>query len=401
MAEDEVGFVTMGSAQAVDKPAPEIGVGMLGYGFMGKAHSNALKTLPYMVYPPPAVPKLVGIAGRNAEAVQTAAQRYGWQHAYTDWRALLDNPDVQVFDNSGPNNAHAEPCNVAAQTGRHILCEKPLGRTAAEAAAMLEAVTRAGVKHLCAFNYRFVPAVRLARHLIETGQLGEIYHFRAVYLQEWIVDPAFGMVWRLNKAEAGSGALGDLGSHILDLARFLVGEPRHVSAMAKTFIKERPTRDAGGSPTAEVTVDDAFAAVLDFENGALGTVEASRFCPGRKNGQVFEINGSLGSLRFSLERLNELEVYWQNETVRDTHGFHSVLVSEAYHPFWKYWWPQGHIIGWEHTFIHQFAHFFESLVNDTPVAPYAATFDDGYKHAVICDAILRSAETGRQQAITY
>ncbi|MCC7360580.1 MAG: Gfo/Idh/MocA family oxidoreductase [Anaerolineales bacterium] len=400
MAEDEVGFVTMGSAQAAAQPAPEIGVGMLGYGFMGKAHSNALKTLPYMVYPPPAVPKLVGIAGRNAEAVQTAAQRYGWQQAYTDWRALLDNPEVQLFDNCGPNNAHAEACITAAQTGRHILCEKPLGRTAAEAATMLEAVTRAGVKHLCAFNYRFVPAVRLARHLIETGQLGEIYHFRAVYLQEWIVDPAFGMVWRLNKAEAGSGALGDLGSHILDLARFLVGEPRQVSAMAKTFIKERPTREAGGG-TGEVTVDDAFAAVLDFENGALGTVEASRFCPGRKNGQVFEINGSLGSLRFSLERLNELEVYWQNEAVRDTHGFHTVLVSEAYHPFWKYWWPQGHIIGWEHTFIHQFAHLFESIVNDTPVAPYAATFDDGYKNAVICDAILRSAETGRQQAISY
>lgn len=400
MPAEEVGFVTMGQAQAAAAPAPDIGVGMLGYGFMGKAHSNAFKTLPYMVYPPPAIPRLVGIAGRTAAAVQAAAQRYGFAHAYTDWRALLDNPDVQLFDNAGPNDAHADPCILAAQTGRHVLCEKPLGRTAAEAAAMLAAVTKAGVQHLCAYNYRFVPAVRLARHLIETGQLGEIYHFRAVYLQEWIVDPAFGMVWRFNKAEAGSGALGDLGSHLLDLARFLVGEPRRVSAMAKTFIKQRPTRDGSGD-LAEVTVDDAFTALLEFHNGALGTVEASRMCPGRKNGQVFEINGSLGSLRFSLERLNELEVYWQNETPRETHGFHSVLVSEAYHPFWKYWWPQGHIIGWEHTFIHQFAHLFESIVTGQPLAPYGATFDDGYKNAVICDAILRSAETGRQMDITY
>jgi len=399
MADEEVGFVTMANARA-DQAAPEIGVGMLGYGFMGKAHSNAFKTLPYMVYPPPAIPKLVAIGGRNAEAVQAAAQRYGYQHAYTDWRALLDNPDVQLFDNAGPNDVHADPCIVAAQTGRHILCEKPLARSTAEAAAMLEAVTKAGVKHMAAYNYRFVPAVRLARHLLETGQLGEIYHFRAVYLQEWIVDPGFGMVWRLNKAEAGSGALGDLGSHLLDLARFLVGEPRRVTAMTKTFIKQRPTRGAAGE-IGDVTVDDAFTALLEFQNGALGTVEASRMCPGRKNGQVFEINGSLGSLRFNLERLNELEVYWQNDAPRETHGFHSVLVSEAYHPFWKYWWPQGHIIGWEHTFIHEFAHLFECIVNNTDVAPYGATFDDGYKNAVICDAILQSAATGRQVDVTY
>jgi predicted dehydrogenase len=399
MADEEVGFVTMANARA-DKAAPEIGIGMLGYGFMGKAHSNAFKTLPYMVYPPPAIPRLVGIAGRNPAAIQEAARRYGYAHAYTDWKALLDNPDVQLFDNGGPNDVHAAPVIQAAQTGRAIICEKPLARSTAEAASMLDAVTKAGVKHLCAYNYRFVPAVRLARHLIESGTLGEIYHFRAVYLQEWIVDPSFGMVWRLNKAEAGSGALGDLGSHLLDLARFLVGEPRRVNAMTKTFIKERPLRDESGA-SGDVTVDDAFTALLEFENGALGTVEASRFALGRKNGQVFEINGSLGSLRFNLEALNELEVYYQNDIPRDTHGFHKVLVTEAYHPFWKYWWPQGHIIGWEHTFIHQFAHFFECLVNDQPIAPYGATFEDGYKNAVICDAILRAAETGQRQDVKY
>jgi predicted dehydrogenase len=400
---DQVGFMTMAGPRA-EKPAPEIGVGMLGYAFMGKAHSHAFKTLPYMVYPPPAIPRLVAIAGRNEEAVQEAARRYGYQSYYTDWRDLLRDDRVQLFDNSAPNYLHAEPCILAAQAGRHILCEKPLARTAKEAATMLEAVTKAGVKHMVGFNYRFVPAIRLARHLIESGQLGEIYHFRAVYLQEWIADPNFAMVWRLNREQAGSGALGDLGSHIIDLARFLVGEPRRVSAMAKTFIKRRPLRDelgGGAGETGEVTVDDAFVALVEYENGALGTLEASRFSPGRKNGQVFEINASKGSLRFSLERLNELEVFWKDDAPKDTQGFHSVLVSEAYHPFWKYWWPQGHIIGWEHTFVHEIAHLLDCIANNQEVAPYGATFDDGYKNAVICDAILHSADTGRQVDIQY
>jgi predicted dehydrogenase len=395
---DQVGFMTMAGPRA-EKTAPEIGVGMLGYAFMGKAHSHALKTIPHMVYPPPAIPRLAAIAGRDAGAVSAAAERYGYQRHYTDWRDLLNDDQVQLFDNCGPNDLHAEPCIAAAQSGRHILCEKPLARTAKESAAMLEAVTKAGVKHMAAFNYRFVPAVRLARHLIESGQLGEIYHFRAVYLQEWIADPNFAMVWRLDRDQAGSGALGDLGSHIIDLARFLVGEPRRVSAMAKTFIKERPL--AGAAGTGQVTVDDAFMALVEYENGAVGTLEASRFCPGRKNGQVFEINASKGSLRFSLERFNELEVFWKEEAPRDTQGFHTVLVSEAQHPFWKYWWPQGHIIGWEHTFHHEIAHLLECIVNNTDVAPYGATFDDGYKNAVICDAILQSADSGRHVDIHY
>jgi predicted dehydrogenase len=396
---DEVGFLNMAGPKA-SAAAPEIGVGLLGYAFMGKAHTNAYKKIPYMIYPPPAVPRLVAIAGRDPEGVQAAVARYGYETGYTDWRKLIRDERVQLFDNCTPNASHAAPCIAAAQAGKHILCEKPLARTTREAAKMLDAVEKAGVQHLVGFNYRFVPALRQARQWIEAGLLGEIYHFRAAYLQEWITDPNVGMSWRVDGAQAGSGALGDLGAHIIDLARWLVGEPVRVSAITRTFIKQRPLGDGSGTLGA-VTVDDAFAALLEFENGAMGTLEASRFCPGRKNAQKLEINGSKGSLVFDLERFNEIEVFWKDDQPRDSRGFHTVLVSEAYHPFWKYWWPQGHIIGWEHTFIHEITHLLDAIVNHTPVAPYGADFMDGYKNAVICDAILKSAAIGRQVAIKY
>lgn len=396
---DEVGFVTMAGPRA-GAAAPEIGIGLLGYAFMGKAHTNAYKKIPYLIYPPPAVPRLVAIAGRNAEGVQAAATRYGYETWYTDWRKLLRDDRVQLFDNSGPNSAHADPCIAAARAGKHIFCEKPLARSAKEAAKILEAAQKAGVQHMAGFNYRFVPALRQARQWIEAGLLGEIFHFRAVYLQEWITDPNFGMTWRLDQAVAGSGALGDLGAHIIDLARWLVGEPAKVSAMTRTFVKQRPARDGSGQ-LIDVKVDDAFAALLEFENGALGTLEASRFCPGRKNAQKLEINGSKGSLIFDLERLNEIEVFWKDEKPRESQGFRTVLVSESYHPFWKYWWPQGHMIGWEHTFVHEITHLLDAIVNKISVAPYGADFLDGYKNAVICDAILKSAANGRQVAIKY
>lgn len=395
---DEVGFVTMAGSKAA-KEAPEVGVGMMGYAFMGKAHSNAYKKLPYMVYPPPAIPQLIAIAGRDEESVKEAAKRYGYRIYYTDWRELIKDDRVQLFDNGGPNDMHAEPSIAAAQAGKHILCEKPLARTAKEAASMLEAATKAGVKHMVAFNYRYVPAIRQAYELIRSGKLGDIYHFRAVYLQEWILDPSFPKIWRLDKSRAGSGALGDLGAHIIDLARFLIGEPRRVSAMAKTFIKDRPL--PGGTAMGKVDVDDAFVSLFEFENGALGTLEASRFCAGRKNYQALEINGSNGTLAFNLERMNELQVFWKDEQPRETQGFHDVLVSESYHPFWEHWWPQGHMIGWEHTFVHEIAHLLDAIVHDKEIAPYGATFEDGYKNAVICDAILASAESSRQVEIKY
>ncbi len=396
---DEVGFVNMAS-KAASGNAPELGIGMLGYAFMGKAHTNAFKKLPYMMYPPVAIPKLVAVCGRNAEATAAAAQRYGYQGYYTDWREMIKNPAIDVFDNGGPNDAHAEPTIAAAQAGKHVFCEKPLARTAEEAKSMLDAVEKAGVKHMVAFNYRFVPAIVQAKKLIESGALGRIFHFRAVYLQEWIIDPNFPKIWRLDKSVAGSGALGDLGAHIIDLARFLVGEPKSVMGMTKTFIEERPLGDGSGK-MGKIDVDDAFVSLFEFENGALGTLEASRFCQGRKNYNSLEINGENGTIQFNLERMNELNVFWANEEPKETRGFHNINVSESYHPYWENWWPQGHIIGWEHSFVHEFHHFFDAIVNKKPVAPWGADFVDGYRNAVICDAIVNSAQGKRQVDIKY
>jgi predicted dehydrogenase len=391
------GFTSM-AGQRAESDAPTIGIGMLGYAFMGKAHSNAFRKIPYMMYPPAAIPRLVGIAGRNADGVQEAARRYGYEKAYTDWRDMLENDEIDVFDNGGPNNIHAEPTIAAAEAGKHVFCEKPLARTAEEAKTMLDAVNKAGVKHMVAFNYRFVPAIRQAKEIIESGKLGRIYHWRAVYLQGWGMDKEMPISWRFQKDIAGSGALGDLGAHIIDLARFLVGEPKSVMGYAQNWMSERPD-GSGGMTTSDV--DDGFVAAMEFENGALGTVEASRFCQGRKNYNSFEINGEHGSIVFNLERLNELNVFWRDDDPVETKGFHNVLVSEAHHPFWENWWPQGHIIGWEHSFVHEFDHFFRAIVNDENVAPYGATFVDGYRNAVICDAILESAASGRRIDIAY
>ena len=395
----EQSFTTMAGARA-EGMAPEVGVGMLGYAFMGKAHSNAFKTIPYMMYPPVAIPKLVAICGRNAEATAEAARRFGYETYYTDWRAMLDDERVHLFDNGGPNDAHAEPCIAAAQAGKHILCEKPLARTAEESKTMLDAVNQAGVKHMVAFNYRFVPAIRQVRNLIESGALGQIYHFRAVYLQEWIM-PHYGTpkIWRLDKSVAGSGSLGDLGAHIIDLGHYLVGGLKSVSAMTRTFVDERPLPD--GSGTGKVDVDDAFVAAVEFENGAVGTLEATRFAGGRKNYNCFEINGEKGSIRFNLERMNELDVFWVGEQPKETQGFHNVLISEGYHPWWENWWPHGHIIGWEHTFVHEINHLLDCIVNDREVGPHGATFEDGYRAAVVCDAIVESAAAKRQVDIRY
>jgi predicted dehydrogenase len=393
MTDPQVAFVTQRAVSPVGDVA-EIGIGMLGYAFMGKAHSNAYRTLDYMTWPPPLRPVLIALAGRNGEAVAEAARRFGYGKSVTDWRALVADDRVSLFDNTGPNNLHAEPTIAAAEAGKHVLCEKPLGRTAAESYEIWQRTAAAGVKHMCAFNYRFVPAIRLAREMLEAGELGEIYHFRGRYLQEWIIDPQFERVWRLEKAVAGSGALGDLGAHVIDLARFLVGEINAVAGLARTFVPERP----GGL----VDVDDAVEAVVDFESGALGTIEASRFCQGRKNALSFEINGSKGSLAFDLERFNELQVYLvDSHPGAHAQGFRQVLVTEAYHPFWEWWWPHGHVIGWEHTFVHEIHHLLTAIACDGEVRPYGADFEDGYRAAEVCDAIVRSSETGRREGITY
>ena len=378
---------------------PEIGVGVLGYSFMGKAHSNALIEMPHIYWPPPAIPRLACIAGRSEAAVAEAARRLGYQRYTTDWHDLISDPSVQVLINLGPNDIHAEPCIAAAQAGKHVLCEKPLARTAEESRQMLEAVGKAGVKHACAFNYRFVPAVRLAKELIEQGALGEIRHFRGYYLQDWLVDPNAPFAWRMSKKAAGAGALGDL-CHVIDLARFLVGEPRSVSAATRTFTKQRPLP---GKPDqfADVDVDDAFVAMVEYDNGAIGTWETSRVCPGRRNHQYIEVNGSEGSLWWDLENLNNLHVYFREEKQPRTLGFHEVIVTDPGHPFMQYWWPAGHIVGWSDTFVNQIASFLDAVVHDKSVGPYQATFEDGYRVAVIADAILESAASRQRVDIKF
>jgi predicted dehydrogenase len=388
----ELGTATAGRGAA--GPQATIGVGMLGYAFMGRAHVNAYRTLPYMATELPLSPRLVAIAGRNEQAVQAAATRFGFERSETDWRALIADDAIGLFDNGGPNAVHAEPTIAAAQAGKHVICEKPLGRTADEAFDIWRRVQATGVKAMCAFNYRFVPAVRLARRLIEAGELGEIYHFRGRSLQDWIADPEFPMVWRLSKEAAGSGALGDLGAHVIDLARYLVGEITTVAGTARTFIEDRP----GG----HVDVDDAVEAVVEFEGGAVGTLEATRFAVGRKNGLSFEINGSKGSIAFDLERLNELSVHLSGSRPGPSvQGFRQVLVTEPDHPYMDMWWPPGHIIGWEHTFSHELLHLLSAIASDGQIGPDGATFEDGYRAAEVCDALLRASDTGKRQTLSY
>jgi predicted dehydrogenase len=364
---------------------PKIGVGMLGYAFMGKAHSNAFKKIAYMTWPPPLVPRLVSIAGRNEEAVRNAAERYGYERWTTDWHDLVSDPAIGLFDNGGPNSLHAEPTIAAAEAGKHVICEKPLGRTADESYDIWRRVAATGVKHLCAFNYRFVPANRLAREMIDAGELGEIRHFRGRYLQDWGDDPTLD-TWRFHADEAGSGALGDLGAHVIDLARYLVGEFETVSALVKTFL---PGRE----------VDDAIEAAVTFDGGAVGTIEATRLALGRRNALQWEINGSKASLAFDMHRLNELEVFRADGD--RARGFKTVLVSEADHPWWEFWWPPGHIIGWGETFVHEIHHLLRAIAEDGDVAPVGATFEDGYRAAEVCDAIVRSNDSGAREQISY
>ncbi len=387
-------FFTQGDKRSEATDIPTAGVGMLGYAFMGRAHTNAYKKIAYTFWPPPMNVELVHIAGRNEEGVEEAARRYGYSKHTTDWRDIVNDPDVLIFDNGGPNDQHLEPTIAAAQAGKHVICEKPLGRTAEEAFAVWSGVAETGVKAMTAFNYRFFPAIRLVKEMLEDGTLGEVRHFRARYHQEWLVDPQAPTSWRLNKETAGSGALGDLGAHIIDLARYLVGEPSTISANTVTFTQERP----GGT----VDVDDAFDAVLQFEGGALGTLEATRVAPGRKNHMRFEISTTKGTVIFDQERMNELELHLAGTTPGDrAQGFRTVLVSETYHPYWENWWPHGHMIGWEDSFVHEMEHLLSAIRNDTPIGPHGATLEDGYRCAEVADAILRAAQTGERQTISY
>ena len=363
-------------------------VGMVGYSFMGRAHSNAWRQAPRF-FDLPADIRLKTICGRNPEAVRKAAADLGWETAATDWRAVIDDPEIDIIDVVTPNDTHRDICVAAAAAGKAILCEKPLALDVAECEEMLAAARKGRVVHMVCHNYRRIPAMALAKQMIERGELGDrIYHYRARYAQDWIADPEFPLVWRLQSKIAGSGAHGDINAHIIDLGRYLVGEFREVCATMETFVKERPV-SPGSKKTGKVTVDDAVTSIGRFKNGALANLEASRFAQGRKNSITLEINGSAGSLAFDFEEMNRLRYYDAREP-EDRRGFRDILVTEARHPYIENWWPPGHLIGYEHTFVHTVADFVRAVVAGKSVQP---TFDDGLRNQRVLEAMSTSAQT--------
>lgn len=374
----------------------EVRIGMVGYKFMGKAHSHAYRDLP-MFFPDQPRPVMKMICGRNEENVQKAAQQFGWEGSSTDWRELMDNPDIDLIDINAPSDAHKEIALAAAAAGKHIFCEKPLALTLKDSREILEAAEKAGVKHMIGFNYRFAPAVLLAKKLVEEGRLGDIYHFRAWFLQDWLVDPEFPLTWRLQKEIAGSGSHGDLGAHLIDLSHFLVGDISEVIGMSETFVKERPVPDnmtglsaqaSKDSPKEKVTVDDATLFMARFENGALGSFEATRYAAGHRCTNSFEINGSKGSVKFDFERMNELQVYFQDDA-DDVQGFRRVLATDPAHSYADAWWPPGHTIGYEHTFIHEVVELMNAFKEDRQPIP---DFTAGVKCQQVLEAVDLSIE---------
>jgi predicted dehydrogenase len=370
-------------------------VGMIGYNFMGKAHSNAWRQAGHF-FDLPAEIELHTICGRSEKSVADAATKLGWKNHSTDWRAVVANPDIQIIDICTPNDSHAEIAIEAARHGKAILCEKPLALTVAQCREMLDAVNKAGVVNMVCHNYRRIPAVAFAKKMIENGDLGDrIYHYRARYAQDWIADPSFPLVWRLQSDIAGSGTHGDIDAHIIDIGRYLVGEVSEVCSLMETFIKERPLLESAGegltakagATTGKVTVDDAVSWIGRFQNGALANLEATRFAYGRKNHITFEINGSKGSLAFNFEDMNRLHYFNATESA-DRSGFRDILVTDASHPYAGAWWPAGHIIGYEHTFTNTFADFVLAVVAGKSVQP---TFEDGLKNQIVLEAVEESA----------
>ncbi|GIF05136.1 Gfo/Idh/MocA family protein [Actinoplanes siamensis] len=365
-------------------------VGMVGYAFMGAAHSQAWRTVNH-VYDLPMPVRMQVVSGRSAAAVAAAADRLGWSESTDDWRTLLARDDVDLIDICAPGDVHAEIAIEALAAGKHVLCEKPLANSVAEARKMVAAADAArdsGVRAMCGFNYRRVPAVALMRQMVAAGRLGTIRHVRACYLQDWIVDPQFPLVWRLRREVAGSGALGDIGAHIVDLTQFLTGlRVTSVSALTQTFVRSRPLPDSPGQ--GDVTVDDAALFLARLGDGVVASYEASRFATGRKNALRVEINGSLGTLVFDFERMNELAFYDGSRPAGEQ-GFSRILVTEPSHPYLAAWWPPGHLIGYEHTFVHQAHDLVQAIAAGADPAP---SFADALQVQLVLDAVSRSAET--------
>jgi predicted dehydrogenase len=377
----------------------EVNVAIIGHKFMGKAHSNAWRQVGHF-FPGKIEPRMKVLCGKACtEELEATARSLGWEESDCDWQRVVEREDIDIVDIATPGYLHHDMAIVAAQAGKHVICEKPLANTLSDAKEMLRAVQKAGVKHMLMHNYRKIPAVALVRKFIDEGRLGEIYHYHGAYLQDWIMDPQFPLVWRLQKKLAGAGALGDIGSHAIDLARYLNAEFTTVVGQMTTFIKERPlvAEDKGlrkvkaGSGTGKVTVDDDTNFMARFANGSVGVFESSRFGGGRRNYNTFQIYGSKGSVAFNLERMNELEFYDRDDPQQEQ-GYKTIGVTESVHPYVGAWWPSGHIIGYEHTFVHALHDFLTALENDTMPSP---NFTDGVKNQAVMEAIERSAKSGK------
>lgn len=375
----------------------KLNVALIGYKFMGKAHSQAWRTVGRF-FDLDAEPVMKVICGRDADAVGAFGKRWGWENSSTDWREVVARKDVDVVDISTPGSTHCDIAVAAAEAGKHVFCEKPLTFTVAEAKKMLAAVRKAGVKHMVNFNYRRCPAVALARKMIVAGAIGEVRHARFTYLQDWLVDPQFPMNWRMRAKDAGSGSHGDLGAHSIDLARYLVGEIGEVVGMKKTFITERPAEGTShgitataGEGTEQVTVDDASVFLAKFSNGAFGTFEATRLAPGRKNYNRFELNGSKGSLVWCFEDLNYLD-YYSTEDPEDRRGFRRIIATEGSHPYAGAWWPPGHMLGYDHGFVNAAYDLVQNIANDKACSP---CFKAGAQCVAVLEAVDQSVESGK------
>jgi predicted dehydrogenase len=378
----------------------KLNVGLIGAGFMGKAHSLAYAAMPMFFWPAPAIPHRAMLADVTEESAREAAERFGFESSTGDWKKVIASPSIDVVDIATPNDSHPEIAIAAARAGKHIICEKPLARTAEEARAMYEAVKKAGVTHMVAFNYRRTPAVMLARKLIDEGAIGELLNFRGTYLQDWSADPNSPLSWRFQKAIAGSGALGDIATHVLDLARYLAGEVAAVQATVRTIIKERPVQSGGidklgaaekrgNAPKAPVDVDDEVSTSLRFASGAIGSLEATRNAYGRNNFLTFEIHGTRGSLLFNYERRDELQAFFAADPA-DRRGFRTIYTGPA-HPSGESLWPIPALgIGYGETKIIECHDFLKAVVEKTQPSP---NFRDGYQIARIAEAISRSSET--------
>jgi predicted dehydrogenase len=376
----------------------EVRIGLLGCGFMGKCHTNAYKKIPYIYADAGVMPRLLVLCDQNDQIVQREAARYGYEEFCTDWHELVADERIDVFDNCGPDPVHPDPCIAALNNGKHVICEKPLAVSADDARRMRDAAAGASGKAMCTFNYRFMPAVKLAKEMIEAGELGRVYQVRANYLQMAGHDPALEPDQAWYSAWPHSGGLQGIGSHAIDQCRFLVGEIKSVSALVRTFNADRAVPSAG-DPNA--TADEGTAALLDFENGAIGVLESSVVATGRRNFLSWEINAAKGSLKWDLEHPNSLFVCIEGPGGQSRLGFNEISVTEADHPYVGPWWPHGHNIGWEHCHIIEKFHFLDAVAHDKPMSLYNATFEDGYRVAAVIDAMRRSSASGERVELAF